>query len=97
MNMDGPVVASLNEHDKEVVTLAVPESVAWLGAHVTAKTDNGDSYTREVINAVGMQTDQSPHISFAIPRNGSINSLEISFADGTSKTIVPDGPGLIQP
>jgi len=97
INMDGPVVASLNEHPNDVVTLAVPENVKWLGARVTAITDSGKSYTREVNNAVGMQTDQSPHISFAIPKNGSLSALEVAFADGSTRTITPDGPGLVQP
>jgi len=97
INMDGPVVASLNEHSNDVVTLAVPESAKWLGARVTAVADSGSSYTREVNNAVGMQTDQSPHISFAVPENDSFSSLEVAFADGSSTTIAVDGPGLIQP
>ncbi len=97
INMDGPVIASINEHTNDVVTLAVPENAKWLGARVTAKSEAGNSYTREVINAVGMQSDQSPHLSFAIPENGKIDSLEVSFADGTTRTITPDGPGLIRP
>lgn len=97
INMDGPVIASLNEHTNDVVTLAVPENAKWLGARVTAKSDAGDSYTREVVNAVGMQSDQSPHLSFAVPENGDITSLEIVFADGTTRTITPEGPGLVQP
>jgi hypothetical protein len=97
INMDGPVVASLNEHSNDVVTLAVPESAKWLGARVTAVADSGSSYTREVNNAVGMQTDQSPHISFAVPENDSFSSLEVAFADGSSTIIAVDGPGLIQP
>jgi len=97
VNMDGPVIASLNEHSNDVVTLAVPENAKWLGARVTAITNSGKSYTREVNNAVGMQTDQSPHLSFAIPENGSVDTLEVTFADGSTKTITPDGPGLVQP
>lgn len=97
INMDGPVIASLNENTNEVVTLAVPENAKWLGARVSAITNLGKSYTREVNNAVGMQTDQSPHLSFAIPDNGSITSLEVEFADGSTTTLTPQGPGLIQP
>lgn len=97
INMDGPVIASLNEHTRDVVTLAVPENAKWLGARVTAISGAGKSYTREVNNAVGMQSDQTPHLSFAIPENGSIDSLEVSFADGTSTTIKPEGPGLVKP
>lgn len=97
INMDGPVIASLNEHTNDVVTLAVPESAKWLGARVTAISDSGNSYTREVINAIGMQTDQSPHLSFAVPPNGSIDSLQVLFADGSTQIIQPDGPGLVQP
>jgi len=97
VNMNGPVIASLNKHSNDVVTLAVPENAKWLGARVTAVTDSGKSYTREVNNAVGMQTDQSPHMSFAIPENGSLSALEVTFSDGSTKTITPDGPGLLQP
>jgi len=97
INMDGPVIAGLNQHEADVVTLAVPENAKWLGARVTAVTDAGDSYTREVNNAIGMQTDQSPHLSFAIPTGGSIPNLRVTFADGTTKTITPNGPGLIRP
>lgn len=96
INMGGPALASLNKHSNDVVTLAVPENAKWLGARVTAMTSTGKSYTREVNNAVGMQTDQSPHLSFAIPANGSIESLEVIFADGSSKNITPKGPGFLR-
>lgn len=96
VNMDGPVVASLNQHTNDVVTLDVPETAKWLGARVTAITDSGKSYTREVNNAVGMQTDQSPHLSFAVPKNGSIEQIEVAFADGTTMMITPTGPGLVR-
>ena len=97
INMNGPVIASLNEHASDVITLAVPENAKWLAARVTAVTDSGRSYTREVNNAVGMQTDQSPHISFAIPENGNIDRLEVAFADGSATTIIPGRPGLVEP
>lgn len=97
INMDGPVLASLNEHTNDVVTLAVPENAQWLGARVTAVGDSWRSYTREVNNAVGMQSDQSPHLSFAVPDGDNILRLEVEFADGTKKVITPDGPGLVQP
>jgi hypothetical protein len=97
INMDGPVLASLNKHTSDVVTLAVPENAKWLGARVTAMTTLGKSYTREVNNSIGMLTDQSPHLSFAIPKGGAINSLQVDFSDGTTTTIIPTGPGLIQP
>jgi len=97
INMNGPVIAALNRHAGEVVTLAVPENAQWLGARVTAQTSTGQSYTREVTNAVGMQTDQSPHISFAIPAGGAINSIDVAFADGTSRSIATNGTGLVRP
>jgi len=97
INMNGPVIANLNEHASDVITLAVPENAKWLAARVTAVTDSGKSYTREVNNAVGMQTDQSPHISFAIPENGNIDRIEVAFADGSATTIIPGGPGLVEP
>ncbi len=98
VNMDGPVIAGLNENAGDVVTLAVPESAKWLGARVTAVSgESSRSYTREVTNAVGMQSDQSPHISFAVPSDGNIESLEVQFADGTTQTIAVEGPGLVQP
>lgn len=98
VNMDGPVIASLNQNTNDVVTLAVPENAKWLGARVTAiDNESGRSYTREVTNAIGMQSDQSPHISFAMPDVGTIESLEVKFADGTARTIAVNGPGLVQP
>ncbi len=97
VNMNGPVIASLNEHTNRVVTLAVPENVKWIGARVTAVSNTGNSYTREVTNAIGMQTDQSPHLSFAVPTDGSIDSLQVEFADGTKTTIEPVSEGLVLP
>jgi len=90
-------LVGLNQHESDVVTLAVPENAKWLGASVTAISDVGTSYTREVDNAISMQTDQSPHLSFTVPDSGAITSLEGAFSDGSSKTISVDTTGLINP
>jgi len=65
MNGEGEtdlLIEGLNQHESDVVTLTVPECAKWLGARVTAISDAGTSHTREVNNAIGMQTDQSPHL-----------------------------------
>ena len=95
--MNGPIVAGLNQSQNDVVTLVVPESAKWLGARVTAMTSTGPGYTREVTNSVGMQSDQSPHLSFATTDGAVITELLVDFADGSTQSIKPKINSLTKP
>ena len=97
INMGGPVTALINNHQGDVVTLAVPDNAEWIGAEVTAISAAGRGYTRQVTNAVGMLTDQSPHLSFAAGEGNKITELQVKFADGTRKSIPAVSNTLIQP
>ena len=95
--MGGPVTALINNHKGDFVTLAVPDNAEWIGAEVTAISAAGRGYTRQVTNAVGMLTDQSPHLSFAAGEGNRITELQVKFADGTRKTIPAVSNTLIKP
>ena len=97
INMGGPVKALINNHKADVVTLAVPDNLKWMGAEVTAISESGTGYTRQVTNAVGMLTDQSPHLSFAAEGGNTITELQVKFADGTRQSIPAVSNTLIQP
>ena len=97
INMGGPVKALINNHKADVVTLAVPDNLKWMGAEVTAISEAGTGYTRQVTNAVGMLTDQSPHLSFAAEGGNTITELQVKFADGTRQSIPAVSNTLIQP
>ena len=97
INMGGPVTAHINNHKGDFVTLAVPDNAKWIGAEVTAISSAGKGYTRQVTNAVGMLTDQSPHLSFAAGEGNTIKELQVKFADGTSRTIPAVSNTLIRP
>ena len=97
INMGGPVTALINNHKGDFVTLAVPDNAEWIGAEVTAISAAGRGYTRQVTNAVGMLTDQSPHLSFAAGEGNRITELQVKFADGTRKTIPAVSNTLIKP
>ena len=64
--MDGPVRAFLNTSSGNYITIVVPDTVAALGTRISIETDEGKSYTRNVIASVGMLTDQTPELSFGL-------------------------------
>jgi len=66
INMDGPVRAFLNTSAGNYITIVVPDTVAALGTRISVETDEGKSYTRDVIASVGMLTDQTPELSFGL-------------------------------
>jgi len=66
INKDGPARAFLNTASGNYITIVVPDTVAALGTRVSVETDNGRSYTREVIPGAGMLTDQNPELTFGL-------------------------------
>jgi hypothetical protein len=65
----------------------LPDSVGSLGTKVTVQSAGGKSYTRVMLNSVGMLSDQTPELSFGLGDSFSVDRIEIEYPDGTVKTI----------
>ncbi|MGB8221622.1 MAG: CRTAC1 family protein [Polyangiales bacterium] len=88
INMDGPVRAFLNTSTGNYVTVVVPDTVAALGTRVRIKTENGESYTRDVIAGEGMLTDQTPELTFGLGKLDQVLSVTISRPNGETEVIL---------
>lgn len=82
INMDGPVRAFRNTSSANFVTVVVPDTVAALGTRITVETENGHSYTRDVLAGIGMLTDQTPDLSFGLGAETKIGRIEIQRPNG---------------
>ena len=88
VNMNGPLLARLNRHEGNVVTINVPKNARWMGAVLSATYSSGEvSYSQEITSGAGMQTDQTAQTSFAIPEGEHIESIKITRLDGESETL----------
>jgi len=87
INMDGPVRAFLNKTRGNYITIVLPDSVASLGTKVTIQSSQGRSYTRVILNSVGMLTDQTPELTFGLGTLDRVDQVKIEYPDGTVKTI----------
>ena len=91
INMNGPVLARMNRHKDDVVTIDIPKNARWIGATSRALYGSGQmSYSKEITSGAGMQTDQTAQISFAIPEEDDIQSIEITRIDG--EVMLFEGP-----
>ena len=87
INMDGPVLAFLNQSQGDSFVVQVAEAAALLGTRVRLKTSAGDSYTREVVTSTGMLTDQSPDLVFGLGDGERVEQMIILHSDGSEQRI----------
>lgn len=85
VNMNGPVRVLLNTADNNFITLSFPDTVASLGTTVKVITNDGVSYTKEIIANSGLLTDQTPELVFGLGQSAVVKSIEISWPDGTQQ------------
>jgi hypothetical protein len=90
LNNDSPSRAYLNRSDGNRVTLTMPDTVAALGARAHLEGE-GARYTREVVSASGLGTDQSPDLAFGLGLASRAERVVISWADGRT-TLIEDPP-----
>lgn len=87
INMDGPIRAFLNKTHGNYITIVLPDSVASLGTKVTVESSQGKSYTRVILNSIGMLTDQTPELSFGLGNLNRVEQVRIEYPNGTVKSI----------
>jgi hypothetical protein len=89
LNMNGPLRAFLNTSTANHVTFVVPDNVAALGTRIRVDTDQGRSYTREVVASAGMLTDQTPELAFGLGALERVLRVVVRRADGRTEEIPP--------
>ncbi|MCG8533065.1 MAG: CRTAC1 family protein, partial [Desulfovibrionales bacterium] len=89
INMDGPLRAFINNSKAPFITLVLPDDLATLGTRVHLVTPSGKTYTRQVVDAAGYLTDQTPEITFGAGQG--VEKLVVDFPDGT-RQIIPRPP-----
>jgi hypothetical protein len=87
INMNGPVRAFLNTAQGNFVTITVPDTVRALGTQVTIETDQGKSYTRNVVTSVGLMTDQSPALTFDLGKAEQVRRVIVRRPNGQIEVI----------
>jgi enediyne biosynthesis protein E4 len=87
INMDGPVRAFLNKTRGNYITVVLPDSVASLGTKITIQSARGRSYTRVILNSVGLLSDQTPEVTFGLGNLIRVDRIEIEYPNGTVETI----------
>lgn len=87
LNMDGPARAFLNRSQAHFLTVSLPDNVTNQGVRVRITSEAGTSYMRELLNGVGLMTDQSPDLSFGLGRAMAVEAVHATWPDGTVLTL----------
>ncbi|MFK7963275.1 MAG: CRTAC1 family protein [Burkholderiaceae bacterium] len=81
INMDGPVRAFANRETGNFVTVELPDTISAQGTVVYLETQAGKSYARQLLNSVGMLTDQSPRLTFGLGDDDQIEAVNVIRPD----------------
>lgn len=87
LNINGPARAFLNRSSAHFLTVSLPDNVANQGVRVRVTTENGTSYMRELMNSVGLMTDQTPDLTFGLGEAAFVESVDATWPDGTTLTL----------
>lgn len=87
LNMDGPARAFLNRSQGHFLTLSLADNVANQGVRARVTNENGTSYMRELMNGVGLMTDQTPELTFGLGDASTVERVDATWPDGTTLTI----------
>jgi len=83
LNMHGPLRAFLNTSRANVIAVAIPDTLPFLGAKVSVETGSGTLYTRQVTGSTGLMTDQTPVQFFGLGEAKAVKAVTVEMADGT--------------
>ncbi len=92
LNMDGPLRAFLNTSKSNFLTIAVPDTLSYLGANVRVETDKGALYTRQVMGSIGLMSDQTSKLFFGLGNAKAVSRVSIETTTG--KILAVDAPGI---
>ena len=92
LNMNGPVRAFLNRSPGRFLSVSVPDRVALLGTRLRVDTNEGKSYTREIVTSTGLMTDPSFDMVFGLGEDEQVTRLVIMHPNGDTQII--DSPGF---
>ncbi len=96
INMAGPVRGFLNQSNGQTVKVLVPDQAGYLGATLVLEMSKGNSYTKQIVAGVGMGTDQTPNVFFAIPAGETPKALQVTRLNGEKRTFTnPKGGDVI--
>ncbi len=84
LNMNGPLRAFLNTSKADVLAVAIPDTLPFLGSTIRVETNKGALYTRQVTGSIGLMTDQTPQQFFGLPDGAQVKSVTIEMPDGVS-------------
>ena len=92
INRNGFIRAFLNQSGHNYINIALPDSAEYLGAKITVETEQGTSYTKEVISNVGSMTDQTSELVFGLGDVTEVKKIKITWPNGKEKVI--DDPAI---
>ena len=84
-NLDEPALAYISkggEHNWLKVKL--PNTARGLNAIVTVRTDNGRTFTKQMMTSQGLGSDQSRMMIFGLGEAAAVQNVEVVFQDGTT-------------
>lgn len=87
LNMAGPARAFLNQSNNNFLKVRVPDNSAYLGGEITVNTDDGQSYTRQIVASTGFGTDQTPNVFFGLGKTNGIREICVKKANGQESKI----------
>ncbi len=82
VNIGGPARALLNKSKGNFVTVSMPDKVANLGTTVTVYTDQGVSFTKEVVAAGGSGADQTTELMFGLAADAEVDRVVLIPLNG---------------
>ncbi len=82
INMNGPLRAFRNTATGNFLTVSQPDNVDNLGVQVRVTTTAGESYMRELMNGVGLMSDQTPELTFGLGETSEILAVSAIWPDG---------------
>lgn len=87
LNMHGPLRAFLSMTGENFITVAVPDTLPFLGSTVTVEYEDGMLYARQVTGSIGLMTDQTPTLFFGLGNKTGVKRVAIAMTDGTKLVV----------
>lgn len=87
LNNDGPIRAFINKKKGKTFVVNVKENAKTIGTKIFLVTNIGRTYTKEVITGVGLMTDQSSKLVFALQEDEIVESINLKYPDGKNEEV----------
>lgn len=87
INMGDEQAAYLNRGEGHFVSFRLPDDLTHLGTTIRIETEQGESYTRQLVSGQGYLTDQAPELVFGLGEAKSVKRAILSWPDGTQTVL----------